>query len=259
MKVGIYRVRFRPRGSSYSPESNDRGIGRNKAGPKFGVFLGGVTCSFRREIKPYVGFEIWTRVLAWDEKWLYLVSHIVRKGATKPTSYTLQPWKKGSKRIAANADRNTNGSANGTTNGGVKGIKRSARHPAIYATSIAKYVFKEGRITIPPEVALRDAELLPPRPKGTEVPAPVLSEDSALEGTTVENTALQAAGAVEELLADDDAALDPTSGMSEDAEWTWERVEAERKRGMELARHLAGLDGLTEVWSGAEGPALGEW
>ena len=254
LKVGLHRAYFRTHDSSPSP-GKDEGVGSNKVGPKRSIFLGGVTCNFRREIKPYAGYEVWTRVLTWDRKWLYLVSHIVQKGVVKPTAYTLQPWKKGSKGISRTPVKFTNGSANGSA----VGENQPAPHPAIYATSIAKYVFKQGRITIPPEAALRHSELLPPRPKGTEMPAPILSKDSVPEGTTVEDTAVQVVGAVTELVTNDLELLDPTAKFTGDPEWTWERVEAQRMRGMEIAKHMAGLDGLMEEWSGEAGPALGEW
>src|ERR1700712_999967 len=54
---------------------------------KFGVSLGAVQCSFKRELKPYQRYEMWTRVLSWDKKWLYLVTHFVEKGAVKPRSW----------------------------------------------------------------------------------------------------------------------------------------------------------------------------
>ena len=36
----------------------------------FAVALGAVSCSFRRELKPYEKYELYTRVLSWDQKWL---------------------------------------------------------------------------------------------------------------------------------------------------------------------------------------------
>ena len=56
--------------------------------------LGGVTCTFKRELKPYRKYEIWTRVLSWDEKWVYVISHIVKPDSANPTAYSDQPWKK---------------------------------------------------------------------------------------------------------------------------------------------------------------------
>lgn len=36
----------------------------------FTMSLGAVSCSFRKEISPYEAYDIWTRILNWDEKWL---------------------------------------------------------------------------------------------------------------------------------------------------------------------------------------------
>ncbi|KAL4811791.1 hypothetical protein BDW67DRAFT_189309 [Aspergillus spinulosporus] len=38
------------------------------------VALGGVSSFFKREIKPLQVFEIWSRVLSWDEKWVMLLA-----------------------------------------------------------------------------------------------------------------------------------------------------------------------------------------
>lgn len=41
-------------------------------------------------IQPY---ELWTRIIFWDEKWLYVVSHFVKKGAFEPDEFVMQPWR----------------------------------------------------------------------------------------------------------------------------------------------------------------------
>jgi hypothetical protein len=102
-------------------------MGENTKG-RFNIVFGGVQCSFRREIRPGQSYEVWTRILAWDNKWLYLVSHIVKKGAVKPRGYTLQPWKKGAKK---SEKKDENVSANGHVN-------KNPAHPAILATSVSK-------------------------------------------------------------------------------------------------------------------------
>ncbi|EEY16017.1 conserved hypothetical protein [Verticillium alfalfae VaMs.102] len=53
----------------------------------FGIMLGAVHCSFRREITAYAPYEMWTRILAWDRKWLYMVTHFVPKGIARPSEY----------------------------------------------------------------------------------------------------------------------------------------------------------------------------
>ena len=54
---------------------------------KPGIMLGAVHCSFRREIPPYAGYEMWSRMLAWDRKWIYIVTHFVPEGVAKPTEW----------------------------------------------------------------------------------------------------------------------------------------------------------------------------
>lgn len=55
-------------------------------GPEhFIMILRGANCVWRKEIAPYVAYELWTRVLAWDEKWIYLVFHFVKAGKFVPS------------------------------------------------------------------------------------------------------------------------------------------------------------------------------
>ena len=106
----------------------------NEKPGRLGIFFGGVQCSFRREVRPGQKVQIWTRVLAWDRKWLYLVSHFVEDGVLPPKGYWLQPWRKGGEMM-----RNVGVGA---------GAGREKRVPdkAVLATSVSKYVQpKKGR------------------------------------------------------------------------------------------------------------------
>ena len=175
----------------------------------FGVMLGGVACSFKREVKPYEKMDIYTRVLTWDRKWLYLVSYIVRQG-TRPSAYTLQPWKKAAGKAAA-----------------------SAKKPTIVAVSVAKYVFKQGRLTIVPETLLQEAGLLPVRPERgvAEIVSP---SDEPVKASDV---------------------LEPPR----DGKWTWAFAEQERLRGKRVADFMTELDSLPEDFDPENQPALGEY
>lgn len=111
---------------------------------KLGIMLGAVQCSFKREIKPYAKFEMWSRVLAWDRKWMYIVTHFVEKGAVKPRSW--------------------DGKSFGPT-------RKSASVPQdwekkVYATAVSKYVFKIGRLTVHPAIIIDASGLLPECPGG---------------------------------------------------------------------------------------------
>ena len=42
-----------------------------------GLALGEVQCSFKKEVKVYEKYEMWTRVLCWDQKWM-VAGHVLR-------------------------------------------------------------------------------------------------------------------------------------------------------------------------------------
>lgn len=100
-----------------------------------------------------------SRVLAWDKKWLYMVTHFVekRKGGKPPT---YQPWKK------------------------VDEAKTDQASPLVYATAISKCVVKAGRLTVPPQKFFQAAGVLPSedRPEGST--ADVTPEANGLGGWT---------------------------------------------------------------------------
>ncbi|KAF5864600.1 hypothetical protein ETB97_007158 [Aspergillus alliaceus] len=80
--------------------------------------LGGVSCIFRREIKPWQRYDLVSRVLCWDDKWLYIVSHFL-----KPSDHN--------------------------------GASLAASEDQIFASAISEYVFKGGRRTVKPREILR--------------------------------------------------------------------------------------------------------
>jgi hypothetical protein len=99
------------------------------------------------------GYETWSRVLAWDRKWLYIVTHFVVKGKVKPTSW--------------------DGRARGPVRpkqvkveGGEKTVSEDEFGKYVIATAMSKYVFKLGRFTIHPAIVIGENGLLPERPGG---------------------------------------------------------------------------------------------
>jgi hypothetical protein len=192
----------------------------DSAAKKHNMALGGVAAIFKREIRPYEKFEIWTRVLAWDRKWIYFVSHMVKAGTVKPSKYTLQPWKKGRAKTFETKEEHE--------------AYREQLKKSILATSIAKYVVKNGRITVPTDVVMESSGLIPPKLQNASGDTTVTANG---ETETLDNSILP----------------------SNDSEWTWESVEAERLRGLKFAEMFAGLDGLHDVFDGGENGALGEY
>jgi hypothetical protein len=109
-------------------------------GPKhFVTVLSGAQCVWRKEIKPYERYELWTRLLSWDEKWVYTISHFVKPGFT-PDEFVLQPGKKPSSR---------------------KKDSKITPEKAVFASSVARFVIKNNRKTVPPEQGLRECGMLP--------------------------------------------------------------------------------------------------
>ena len=196
---------------------------------KYVIALGGVSCFFQRQIEPLQSFEIYTRLLSWDRKWVYLVSHIVKKGAIKPDSYVLQPWKKSGRRPSEVR----------------KDDEDLSKH--IFATSVARYVFKKGRLTMNPEIVLERSRLLPARPAGVGLPprtesltssaTPVPSETPSV---STQNGSLTSPEAVASQIT---VKLGEVASQTEDADdgWTWDDMEKERLRGLQIASHFDSL------------------
>ncbi|KAK7431760.1 hypothetical protein QQZ08_001700 [Neonectria magnoliae] len=178
-----------------------------------GIMLGAVECSFKREIPAYKGFEMWSRILSWDRKWLYIVTHYMPKNAARPTEW-LDP------RCAKTRTRGAQDAAGGW-------------EKKIYATAISKYVFKLGRFTVNPAYVLGgESGLLPERPGGW------------MSG--------------EEQVGDLSADVSDVD-LSVDGEWDWRRIEAQRRKGMELASKFHDLEDLQDFFDGGNHGALGKF
>jgi hypothetical protein len=187
------------------------------------IMLGGVACSFKREIGMYEGFEMWSRLLCWDRKWLYIVTHFVKKGAVKPSAYILEDgswFGKGYKKVEGKGGKDVD-------------------EKAIFASAISKYVVKLGRLTVHPEVFLQASGMLPAKPGGWATMSGPSGE------STPETLEVSSSTDAESVEAGD--------------EWDWKRIEAENKKGLAFAEHFAALDGLHQEFSGSQAPALGRY
>lgn len=238
------------------------GRGMRRAGAELGstvsIMLGGVSCNFKREIKPYQAFEVWTRILCWDHKWIYTISHFVKKDSVRPTGYTLQPWKKG--KPARSGQKSEGGTSNVKGNG--EAVKPGP-HPAVFASIISKYVFKQGRLTIPPEKILENSHLLPPKPSvsASASSTPLLTSSPSIESTSFEAAAASALPNLAPSKSEADNLIDTSMTPSADGGdiWDWDRIEAERRRGMKIAECYAGLEALNEEFTYENKPVLGAY
>ncbi|GLI73903.1 hypothetical protein PoHVEF18_002135 [Penicillium ochrochloron] len=180
------------------------------------IVLGSVYCSFKREIKPYELYEVHSKVISWDKKWMYILSSFVR-----PAS-------------------------------------RAGGEKTLLATAISKYVVKKGRLTVAPERILRSGGFLPPRPLGNQTISAVgSSTEASATGTPASVEGITATGGVDsslvrEVLKLNDSQIPSREVLEEQQkansdswsteEWTWERIEQERLRGLAVVDGYINLD-----------------
>lgn len=209
----------------------------------FTMPLGAVSCVFKRELKPYEAYDMWTKVLAWDEKWFYLVTHFVKRGAKiEPSEHTMYPQQ----------NKHSVDS---------QGKPDTSKDNAICASALSKVVFKNGRITIAPKVMLEFAGLIPTEHSEPEGKAPELEQAQIKANTADGLPNKDAVKPVEEMEgSDNDSGYNGsrrTSIHQTDVERTREKIEEERQRGMEIAGLLAAQSQLEDEFVGNEGAALG--
>ncbi len=124
---------------------------------KFSVALGAVTCTFRKELLPYETYDMWTRVLTWDDKWLYLVTHFVKRSSNiaprRSSLYPDQNTRSSEKEVEDDVGAMFKTQTTDSTCGPAKA--------PIAASALSKMVFKNARITIRPQEMLEAANLLP--------------------------------------------------------------------------------------------------
>ena len=144
----------------------------------FGV--GGVASTFRKGIRPLQKYDIVTQVLSWDEKWVYFISHFVKKGSFKPVQFSDQPRRNKHKDGAEPELPSTQGDV-------------PSADSTVLAISVGKMVFKKGRKTIPPVDFLRDCGHLP-----SDDSTPSASESTSSRSSATVEEKMRAENAIEE-------------------------------------------------------------
>jgi hypothetical protein len=175
------------------------------------AIIGSVTTSFKKEIRIFQQYEVWSRILTWDRKWLYIVTHFLQKGSVKQIDLDTHKISMG----------NTFGNCGVTTKS--QKSKEKPVQPVVFATSVSKYVFKKGRLTVAPERLLRASGLLGKGDKTGESPAQC--QDHGMEST--------------------EAIMGKKTDDVSDLE-IGQAIEKERLRGMKYAKAWAELDTLHE-------------
>ncbi|KAK5101112.1 hypothetical protein LTS08_004718 [Lithohypha guttulata] len=222
----------------------------------FSVILGAVHTSFLKEIKPYETYQVRSRILGWDEKWILIGSVFVRPKNEKD-------------RTRERKDLSRRAKISGKSEDELKKELTDGGHgEVLLASCLSKYVVKKGRFTVPPERCWRSAGWLPEKPAGQASPLVALDSSSAptpdtetvigeikiTEETLRRRAQETAAGAAEKLRQVQGRETVQISQADEACKqaasrWSWDDIEAERARGMRIAENWLGLDkGLKELW-----------
>ncbi|CAG8943214.1 unnamed protein product [Penicillium salamii] len=184
------------------------------------IVLGSVYCTFKREIKPFELYEMHSKIISWDKKWLYVLTCFMR------------PARRGGEKT-------------------------------VLAVAVSKYVTKKGRLTVSPERLLRASGFLPTPPK-TEANADLVDSAEASgvdtpgggDGITATGVDGSLVREVLKMNADQIPGQDILEKQQKDnnaswssEEWTWERIEQERLRGLKVVDGYIDLDTkLYEEW-----------
>lgn len=226
-------------------------INRGAKKPFFGLALGAVSCNFKRELKPFEKYELWTRVLTWDEKWIFILTHFVKAGAVKPNTFTLYPEQNSKKKTPQE--------------GFQEHVRAMETNPAVVATALSKCVFKASRKTIPPMMMFKYSGILPEdaaeelnKPEYYYNPESYYSRNNSVVSTATSEFSTRRSSMIEE--------VDPhtrRSSISTDSGFEalteMERIERERRRGMRAAQYLGAREqsALEREFTG-EDDALGK-
>jgi acyl-CoA thioesterase FadM len=205
--------------------SKDRSLEKQGIKGKIGVYLGAVHCTFHREIKPYQSFEVRSRVLGWDRKWLVIVSFFVLPAKGKKEEVLL-----------------------------ASALSKYVIKKGRFTVSPDHCLRVAGWLPPKPEQTVDESGVLVPQP-------PSVTETGA-EGTPLEssqpvtNASASTVVAVEEvkeklekvLSRGQEPASDPIISAARTPEetspkgWDWHRIEQERLRGLKLAEAWLALD-----------------
>ena len=201
---------------------------------------------------------MWTRVLSWDEKWIYILTHFVKKDSVKPEEFTLYPEQNvGLKNSKAKSQvKDENHHSNGVD-----------LNKAIVATALSRCVFKAGRRTISPMLMMKYSGLLPLDSIDEAVNASAEYYKSKDLFSCQHESSSRRTSSTESSF-DDRSSFSADAGIGYDVVENTEEsnltemevIEMKRQRGMKAARLLSSTsqNALEMEFSGEDDPALGK-
>ncbi|KIW29488.1 uncharacterized protein PV07_05302 [Cladophialophora immunda] len=243
-------------------QQGDKDLQREGHKGALNVILGSVHTSFHKEIKPYERYEVRSRILAWDSKWIVVGSWFIRpasrkgrqevllasalsKYVVKKGKFTVSP-----ERCFATAGWLPRRPANSNA-GADRQDKPETKEISSWSSSSEE---SEPTTTPPQNLPPTDAEnpsttnqssepSLIPTPQEGPLAAPI-PEPATLRGTDTVVEKLETAAAKTGAAISSSAPLAPLTAARDKAggEWDWHRIEMERIRGLQVAQNWLALD-----------------
>lgn len=230
--------------------SNEKAIKEAKSYAKKAIYVavGSVYCAFKREVKPFELFEVQSKIIAWDQKWLYIMSFFLRpapggkgKQTLLATALTKYVVKKGRLTIPPARVLRTNGLlpslpecvADKSASSELSSVDKKSLGATATATATAMGI-------------------------GTGTPANASGEQEVVDADADDGSSLERKVLT---ISDDDAPDErvlaekkkANAESSNASEWSYEMIEQERRRGMHVVEGYAHLDAKVHAeWEGAD-------
>ncbi|EWC43406.1 hypothetical protein DRE_07653 [Drechslerella stenobrocha 248] len=188
------------------------------------IALGGVVSLFRREIKPYQKYEVWSRVLAWDEKWFWVVSHFV----------SAEKDRNGKRKIYASSLSKYVFKQERKTIPPVEVLEESGLLPKRPDAETVNFINE----SLDRPAGLMESASLVVKSEVLHPHLQHLDADSSRSGSVSPGPRVTTA---EERLAAEEEELELLDKITK---WDWETVERLRRQGLRTANHMLNLDAL---------------
>jgi hypothetical protein len=204
---------------------------------RLNVILGSVHTSFHREIKPYELYEVRSRVLGWDQKWLVIASFFIRP-ATKGRRDEVLLASALSKYVVKKGRFTVSPTRCLTTAGWLPPAPENSNSSPTQAASSTSGTPLPSTLT--PLIQLGGTSDTA-TPDGIAAPIP----ESAAEVTAAVVEKLESAAAEASSSSAQASLTDPLlplTKLDKSGAWDWHRIDMERLRGLQIAANWLDLD-----------------
>ncbi|KAJ6120589.1 hypothetical protein N7523_004869 [Penicillium sp. IBT 18751x] len=188
------------------------------------IVLGSVYCSFKREIKPFELYEMHSKVISWDKKWMYILTCFMRPASKSG----------GEKTLLATA------------------LSKYVVKKGRLTVSPERLLRASGFIPAPP-VAIQDKTPLDSSTEASAIGTPA-SGDEGITATGVDGSLVREVFKMGDDQIPNPEVLKEQKKSNTDAwnseEWSWARIEQERIRGLAVVEGYVHLDEkLHQEWA----------